>query len=108
MRYKTRIMKDKSLHDIKQLAKKAHELTVRAVAEYSIEVDAIIVSRCQEEKRIESALDGMLDFCFDKNMLEQYRKLCKYYHGINPSAAVEYVYAYRDVWDSRAKRFRKK
>jgi hypothetical protein len=29
-----------------------------------------------------------------------YKKLCRYYYNIDPQATVEYVNAYRDMWDS--------
>jgi hypothetical protein len=63
----------------------------------------IIDSNCREKRRIERTLDGMLDFCFDKNMLELFRKLCRYYYAINPKVTAEYVLAYRDMWDSEVK-----
>ena len=92
------IKNDKSFQKIKQLAKSLNEFAVQAVTEYSPEVDTIIASRCRDKQRIEHTLDGMLDFCFDKNMLQLYRKFCRYYYGINPSEAVEYVNAYRNMW----------
>ena len=94
-------MKNRSFQGIKQLAKSINELAVQAVAEYSMEVDAISSSRCRDKNRIEHVLDGMLDFCFDKNMLKLYKKFCRYYYGINPTAAVEYIYAYRDMWEPK-------
>ena len=48
--------------------------------------------------RIERCLGGVLDFCFDDQMLVLYKKLCRYYFDIDPEAAVSYVYAYRDMW----------
>lgn len=93
-------MNSKSNQKIKELAKSVHKLAVKAIAYYSREVGAIIVFGSRDKHRIESALDGMLDFCFDKNMLKLYRRLCKYYCNFNWQAAVEYVYAYRDMWDT--------
>lgn len=84
---------------ITQLAKNIQSLARTAITAYEQEFDEIIGSRCREKRRIECALDGMLNFCFDKNMLEMYRKLCRYYYDIDQKSAIEYVYAYRDMWD---------
>jgi len=40
----------------------------------------------------------MLGFCWDKNMLKLYKKLCRYYYGIDEHAAASYVYAYKEMW----------
>ena len=84
---------------IMRLAKNIQSLAETAVTAYEQECEEIISSRCREKHRIERALDGMLGFCFDKNMLEMYRKLCRYYYGIDQKSAIEHVYAYRDMWD---------
>ncbi len=86
---------------ITALAKKISGLASKAVASYSPEVEAIISSGCKEKRRIEVVLDGMLDFCWDKKTLGLYKKLCKYYYGIDQRATVGYVYAYRDMWDTK-------
>ena len=78
---------------IKRLAKQARQ-------QYSLEVDAVVREQSQSRKRIEHLLNGMLDFCFDDEMLALYRKLCRYYFSIAPEATVSYIYAYRDLWDN--------
>lgn len=90
-------MARKQNQTITQLAKNIQSLARTAVTAYEREFEEIIGSRCREKCRIERALDGMLDFCFDKNMLEMYRKLCRYYYDIDRNAAAEYVLAYRDM-----------
>ena len=82
-----------------QLVKSLQTLAKRAVIEYKQEMDEIIDSGCRDKRRIERILDGMLGFCFDDNMLVLYKKLCRYYYAIDRNATVEYVYAYRDMWD---------
>lgn len=90
-------MARKQNQTITQLAKNIQSLARTAVTAYEQEFEGIIGSRCREKCRIECALDGMLDFCFDKNMLEMYRKLCRYYYDIDRNAAAEYVLAYCDM-----------
>lgn len=77
------------------------DIAQQAVKQYSVEVEAIINERSQDEKRIEWCLAYMLDFCFDDKMLLLYKKLCRYYYDINPKATVSYVYAYREMWDEQ-------
>ncbi|MDD5773209.1 MAG: hypothetical protein PHX78_07060 [bacterium] len=98
----------KFVNNIRNLANGIHKLAVKAETFYSQEVNSIIVSDCSDKHRIECTLDGMLGFCFDKNMVELYRKLCRYYYGIDKHVAVEYVYAYRDMWDPFPKLFGRK
>jgi hypothetical protein len=84
------------LSDVQRLARQAH-------AEYSPEVDAVIHEQSRDPKRIERLLDGILDFCFDPEMLRLYKKLCHYYFAIDPEATVSYVNFYRDMWDDDGK-----
>jgi len=50
---------------------------------------------------VKSLLDGMLDFCFDDEMLRLYKKLCRYYFKIDPEVTVSYVYEYCEMWDEK-------
>ena len=91
---------DPLVRSIGELAKATRRLARQAVAEYAPVVDSILRSRCKNARHIERTLDGMLDFCFDPNMLLLYKKLCRHYYDIDPSATASYVNAYRDMWDS--------
>ncbi|MBI4766839.1 MAG: hypothetical protein HY787_19955 [Deltaproteobacteria bacterium] len=83
------------------LAREHRQLTHQAVLEYAPEVEAILRDQCRDSRRIEHLLDGILDFCFDSEMLYLYKKLCRYYFEIDPSATVSYVNAYREMWDEK-------
>ena len=63
------------------------------------EVDSIIQSGEQGTQRTEHQLDHMLGLCCDLNMLVVFKRLCRYYHGIDPVAAAGYVHAYWEMWD---------
>ena len=89
---------------IMELAKEIQFLAKRAVIEYERELDGIIDSNCREKRRIERTLDGMLDFGFDKDMVELFRKLCRFYYDINEGAAIRYVQYYREMWDPEEKK----
>lgn len=64
------------------------------------EVDDIIRCGVQDSQRIDHQLDFMLGFCCDPEMLNVFKRLCRYYYTINPQATVEYIHAYREMWDT--------
>ncbi len=86
---------------IGELAAAQQQLARQAEQQYSFEVNSILRDQCCEPQRIECLLDGMLDFCFDDEMLRLYKKLCRYYFKIDPVATASYVYAYREMWDEK-------
>ena len=86
--------------NLDQLAGQMVALFRHAVPLANAEVDAIIQSGEQSTQRIEHQLDHMLGFCCDPDMLVVFKRLCRYYDGIDPVvAAVGYVQAYREIWD---------
>jgi len=46
----------------------------------------------------------LLDFCFDYDVLELYKRLCRYYLAIDPAAMASYVRAYRELWEEETER----
>jgi hypothetical protein len=94
---------DQSMTDmvqtIKKIADAQQQLARQAEQQYSFEVEAILRDQCRDPQRIECLLDGMLDFCFDDEMLCLFKDLCRYYFKIDPDATASYVYAYREMWD---------
>ncbi|MBI3987699.1 MAG: hypothetical protein HY343_12305 [Lentisphaerae bacterium] len=97
-------MTDTLLENVSALAKQMQGLARRAHAEYSREVDAVLLDGSRDPRRIERLLDGILDFCFDTETLQLYKKLCRHYFAIDPAATAEYIYAYREMWDSEQKK----
>jgi len=90
------------IEEIKDLIFGQQKLVRQALSEYSVLVENIIISKTNDQKRIEHTLDGILDFCFDADMLLLFKKLCRYYFTINPQATAFYVNHYREMWDCRA------
>lgn len=84
---------------IRKIAVAQQQIAHKAKQQYSFEVESILRDQCRDPRRIERLLDGMLDFCFDDEMLCIYKKLCRYYFKIDPKATVSYVNAYREMWD---------
>jgi type I restriction enzyme S subunit len=85
--------------NLHQLAGQMVALFRQAVPLANLEVNAIIQSGERDTQRIEHQLDHMLGFCCDPDMLVVFKRLCRYYYGMDPVAAAEYVQAYREMWD---------
>ena len=88
------------IEEIKDLIVVQKNLARQALSEYSVLDENIIVSKTTDQNRIEHTLDGILDFCFDADMLLLFKKLCRYYFTINPQATAFYIHTYREMWDN--------
>jgi hypothetical protein len=99
MKSKMKPQTNEFVQAIGELAAAQQQLARQAEQQYSLEVSSILRDQCCEPQRIECLLDGMLDFCFDDEMLRLYKDLCRYYFKINQEATVSYVNAYREMWD---------
>ncbi len=88
------------LDNVSALVDQMQGLARQAHAEYSPEVDALIATRTRDTRRIERLLDGILDFGFDDAMTQLFKRLCRYYYTLDPTATVDYVHTYREMWDS--------
>lgn len=87
------------VQSIGEIARASRRLARQAEKQYAPEVEDILRTRCRDPRRIEQLLDGMLDFGFDAAMVRLYKKLCRHYFEIDPTATASYVYTYRDMWD---------
>ena len=85
--------------NIVRLAGEIKNLARFAARQYVVEVESIVNEKTRDAARIESCLDGLLDFCLDDEALALYKKLCRYYFDIDPVATASYVNAYREVWE---------
>ena len=85
--------------NLHQLAGQMVALFRQAVPIANAEVDAIIKSGARDTQRIEHQLDHMLGLCCDPDMLVVFKRLCRYYYGMDPVGAAGYVDAYREMWD---------
>jgi hypothetical protein len=75
-------------------------LQLQAAEQYQPVVDALVRTGSRDVQQIERTLDGLLDFCGHAPVLQMYRRLCRHYWDIDPTATADYVKAYRDRWDS--------
>ena len=90
------------IEEIKDLIVVQQKLARQALSEYSVLVENIIISKTTDQNRIEHTLDGVLDFCFDADMLLLFKKLCRYYFTINPQATAFYIHTYCEMWDNNS------
>jgi len=101
MKGETESRKDDLVERLGELARHAQKLARVAAQQYSGEVEASVKVQSRDSRRIERCLDGMLDFCFEDEVLALYKRLCRYYFDIDPEATASYVHAYRDIWDEQ-------
>ena len=89
-----------NMQAIRTLAGSMRDLQRQAAQAYLPVVDDILRTRSRDTQHIEHTLDGLLDFCGHEPALQLYKKLCRHYWDIDPSATADYVNAYREYWDS--------
>jgi hypothetical protein len=82
------------------LAGGMRELQEQALLQYKPVVDGILRAGSRDTRHIEQTLDGLLDFCGHEPVLHLYKKLCRHYWDIDPTATAGYITAYRAYWDS--------
>ena len=87
--------------DFREIIQNIQALSKQAVIVYKQRVDDVIQNKNTSQDEIEHLFDGMLDFCYDAEMLFQYKRLCRYYLHINPEVVGFYINAYRECWDSK-------
>ena len=91
----------KFTQEIGGMIKQIQELTKEAVSLVEPDVNYIIRNNITDRKQIEALLDRLLDYAgMDDNALLLFRRLCRHYYFINPRGTAEYVYSYRDMYDS--------
>ncbi|WP_291099567.1 MULTISPECIES: hypothetical protein [unclassified Flavobacterium] len=95
-------MTEEELDGFKELAESVNKVTQDVFLIYEPQVDRIYRNKVKDEKEIERVIDALLDYCYDDKMLLLFKRLCRYYYEINPSATCEYAYIYREMWDEES------
>ena len=88
------------IEPFRDLAVQQQRLAQEATRLYAQEVEAILHTGARDSQRIERLLDQMLGFCFDAQMLLLFKKVCRHYFRIDPSATADYVRIYREMWET--------
>lgn len=82
------------------LAESLRGLQELGIAQYTPVVKAILRTRSRDVRHIEHTLDHLLDFACHPAGLELFRRLCRHYWDIDPTATAEYVLIYRKMWEN--------
>jgi hypothetical protein len=93
---------DATTEAIIALARGVRDLQQYAAQQYRPVVDEILRTDSRDARHIERTLDGLLDFCGNEPVLAMYKALCRHYWAIEPTAASDYIRAYRERWDGDA------
>jgi hypothetical protein len=92
---------DKKLHELaKSIVDLQKEAVKNTLAYWKPEAENIIITHSKDIDRIEHTLDALCEVAFDKEVLEIFKKLCRYYYNIDPLATAEHVLFYREMWDN--------
>ena len=91
--------KDNQLFNaIAELIQYRNQLAKLAIGGFRYEISEII--RTKNYDKIEHLFDRMLDFCFDDEVLVEYKRILRYYYPIDPESVAFYVEQYREMYDS--------
>ena len=91
------------MQDIRELAKQIKKITKEAVSLIEPQVNKVIRNKIKDNNQIELLLDRLLDYAgMDDDGLILFKRLCRYYYELNPKVTAEYIYFYRDLYDSDA------
>lgn len=95
------IEKDDPIFDsIREFIKTRNQYAKQAIGGFRHEISEIIRTKSQDENRIEHLLDSLFDYCFDEEVLEEFKRLLRYYLPMNPRSVENHINWYRDWYDS--------
>ncbi len=89
---------EKIFNAIDELIKSRNQLAKQALIGFRYEIAEIIGTKNHD--KIEHLFDRMLGFCFDDEVLEEYKRIMRYYYPIAPESVAFYVNAYREMYKS--------
>ena len=90
--------------EIKELGNAIVTLQREAVKQTLIywkpEAEKIINTKSKDINNIEHTLDALCEAAFDDEVLNIFKKLCRYYYDIDPQATAQQIQFYREMWDN--------
>jgi len=90
--------------EIKELGNAIVTLQREAVKQTLIywkpEAEKIINTKSKDINNIEHTLDALCEAAFDDEILNIFKKLCRYYYDIDPQATAQQIQFYREMWDN--------
>ena len=88
------------IRDLTAVIAPLQTLHQEALADFSTTIRDILQHRSRDTRLIEHTLDHLLDHACIPQGLACFKSLCRYYWQINPQATANYIFAYREMWDS--------
>ena len=88
--------------ETKLYIKQFKNIELQAYNAYKPELECILSEKITNELKIETLLEGILNFCFNDKMLALFKQLCRYYWELNPQATAKYINYYREMWDDES------
>ena len=82
------------------IAEQMQGMAANALYRFTPIAEDIISGKIAGENNIGYQLDFMLDYCFDDHVLALYKRVLRSLYPKYPELVADYVYAYRDMWDS--------
>ena len=83
------------------MTKRIQELNEIALAGIKPRLDNVIRNRITDSKIIERLFDELLNCAgMSEEGLMLFKRLCRYYFRIEQTVTAEYIYIYRDLYDS--------
>lgn len=93
---------DAPLNEIQALVASLNDLQRQMALAYTPIVQGIIQSGSRDIQEIEHTLDQLFTCAGHPQGLLLFKSLCRYYYGIDPAAAAQYVNFYREWYDDAA------
>jgi hypothetical protein len=87
------------MNEIRALAASLNDLHRQMALAYTPIVQGIIQSGSQDVDEIEHTLDHLLSCAGHPQGLALFKSLGRYYYGIDPAAAAQYVHFYREWYE---------
>ena len=89
---------DQLFNAVTELIKSRNQIAKQVLGGFRYEISEII--RTKNYDKIEHLFDRMLDFCFDDEVLVEYKRILRYYYSIDPKSVAFYIHHYREMYDS--------
>ena len=89
---------DQLFNAVTELIKSRNQIAKQVLGGFRYEISKII--RTKNYDKIEHLFDRMLDFCFDDEVLVEYKRILRYYYPIDPESVAFYIHHNREMYDS--------
>lgn len=73
--------------------------TKQFLPDFKKDVDCIVTNNITNENTIDHKIEELLEYCFDDDILLEFKRLLRYYYKFNIEAVAFYVKLYREQWD---------